>query len=203
MAPAYHNYRGVAPPRSTRRYHARWNSSSQSRFAIRYSRVSASTDEGGTHSGHRSRYGDHSSPKSPQSKMPPCGQWVGRVRPTDQVPLTSEAASSLMARPYHRNEWARRESNPHACRHRNLNPACLPVPPLAHARQRITPSSRSPRASRQQPAADDAAARGTEGEAGVVIRGGGKGRSIYARFLLGLEPETLSESEESRADARF
>src|SRR3954452_14041579 len=25
----------------------------------------------------------------------------------------------------------RRDSNPHALRHRNLNPACLPVPPLS------------------------------------------------------------------------
>ena len=26
----------------------------------------------------------------------------------------------------------RRDSNPHTTRHRNLNPACLPIPPLRH-----------------------------------------------------------------------
>src|SRR5699024_8157159 len=36
-------------------------------------------------------------------------------------------------------ECARRDLNPHAQRHRNLNPACLPIPPRARALSIVVP----------------------------------------------------------------
>ena len=54
--------------------------------------------------------------------------------PTVTLCRVISAMPPIIAR--RRGQWARRGSNPHAARHRNLNPACLPIPPRARLGKR-------------------------------------------------------------------
>jgi hypothetical protein len=57
-------------------------------------------------------------------------------------------AAAVFVRRYAPNEdgWARRDSNPQGLLHRILNPARLPIPPLAQCRLRSAPPMRHPAA---------------------------------------------------------
>ena len=54
-----------------------------------------------------------------------------QARMAEEATKESRAATRESVDPFGRLECERRDSNPHALRHRNLNPACLPVPPLS------------------------------------------------------------------------